>query len=90
MAKEKKIPMRMCLCCREMKPKRELIRVVLSKDGALAVDLTGKAPGRGAYLCREPACVARLTKTHALDRAFARAVPEEVYSRLQKELNGNE
>lgn len=90
MAKEKKIPMRMCLCCREMKPKKELTRVVLNKEGAIAVDLTGKAPGRGAYLCREPACIARLAKTRALDRAFARQVPEEIYSSLQKELNGNE
>ena len=51
MAKERKIPMRMCLCCREMKPKRELVRVVLNKEGQISVDLTGKAAGRGAYLC---------------------------------------
>ena len=78
--------MRMCLCCREMKPKRELCRVVPNKEGAISVDVTGKAPGRGAYLCREPECVKKLTKTRALDRGFAREVPEEVYLQLQKEL----
>lgn len=86
MAKERKIPMRMCLCCREMKPKRDLCRVVLNKEGEISVDLTGKAPGRGAYLCREPECVQKLTKTRALDRGFGRAVPAEIYERLQKEL----
>lgn len=78
----------MCLCCREMKPKRELVRVVLNKEGTIAVDLTGKAPGRGAYLCREPECLKKLAKTRALDRAFSRAVPAEVYEQLQKELAG--
>ena len=86
MAKEKKIPMRMCLCCREMKPKRELLRVVMNKEGICSLDLTGKAPGRGAYLCKEAACAERLKKSRALDRAFGKSVPEEVYSRLQEEL----
>ena len=90
MAKERKIPMRMCLCCREMMAKRELVRVVLNKEGEISVDLTGKAPGRGAYLCRQPECVAKLTKTKALDRGFGRAVPEEIYERLQKELVASE
>ncbi|MBQ7936855.1 MAG: YlxR family protein [Clostridia bacterium] len=82
--------MRMCLCCREMKPKKELVRVVLNKEGAIHLDLTGKAPGRGAYLCREAECVKKLAKTKALDRAFARAVPGEVYEALQKELSRGE
>ena len=86
MAKERKIPMRMCLCCREMKPKRELVRVVLNKEGQISVDLTGKAAGRGAYLCREAECVAKLRKTRALDRGFSRAVDDAVYEQLQKEL----
>ncbi len=90
MAKERKIPMRMCLCCREMKPKRELVRVTLNKEGEIRVDLTGKAPGRGAYLCSEAQCVAKLKKTRALDRGFGRAVPEEVYEQLQKELTAGE
>ncbi len=90
MSKEKKIPMRMCLCCREMSPKRELVRVVMNKEGVIAVDLTGKAPGRGAYLCRRPECVKKLSKTRALNKCFGREVPEEVYVQLQKELIGNE
>lgn len=90
MAKERKIPMRMCLCCREMKPKKELVRVVANKEGIIALDLTGKAPGRGAYLCRARECVKKLGKSKALDRAFARAVPAEVYEALEKELTGGE
>lgn len=90
MAKERKIPMRMCLCCREMKPKRELVRVVLNKEGQISVDLTGKAAGRGAYLCRETQCVAKLLKTRALDRGFSRKVEEDVYEQLQKELSRGE
>ncbi len=90
MAKERKIPMRMCLCCREMKPKKDLVRVVANKEGTIALDLTGKAPGRGAYLCRERECVKKLAKSKALDRAFARAVPAEVYEALEKELTGGE
>lgn len=90
MAKERKIPMRMCLCCREMKPKKDLVRVVANKEGAVSLDLTGKAPGRGAYLCRAPECVKKLSKSKALDRAFARAVSMEVYAALEKELTGGE
>ncbi len=90
MAKERKIPMRMCLCCREMKPKKELVRVVANKEGLIALDLTGRAPGRGAYLCKEQECVKKLGKSKALDRAFARAVPAEVYEALEKELTGGE
>lgn len=90
MAKERKIPMRMCLCCREMKPKRELVRVVMNKEGVIAVDPTGKAPGRGAYLCREPECVQKLGRLRVLDRSFGKAMPGEVYDRLQKELAARE
>lgn len=90
MLKERKIPMRMCLCCREMSPKRELVRVVMNKEGSVSVDPTGKAPGRGAYLCRRPECVKKLLKTRALDRGFSRAVPAEIYERLQEELSTGE
>ena len=90
MAKERKIPMRMCLCCREMMPKKELVRVVLNKEGQIHTDLSGKAPGRGAYLCKKAECRAKLNKTKALDRAFARPVPQEVYAALEKELSDGE
>ena len=82
--------MRMCLCCREMKPKKEMVRVTLNKEGVIALDLSGKAPGRGAYLCKEAECAKKLSKTKALDRAFARTVPTEVYEALEKELTGVE
>ena len=73
-----------------MKPKRELVRVVLNKEGQISVDLTGKAAGRGAYLCRETQCVAKLLKTRALDRGFSRKVEDAVYEQLQKELSRGE
>ena len=82
----KKIPMRQCLGCREMKPKKELIRVVRSPEGALSLDFKGKKPGRGAYLCPNPACLARIKKSKALERAFSVPVPSEVYAALEEEL----
>lgn len=82
----KKIPMRQCLGCREMKPKRELIRVVRSPEGELSLDFKGKKPGRGAYLCPDPACLARARKARALERAFDTAVPDEVYEGLEAQM----
>ena len=84
----KKIPLRQCLGCREMKPKRELIRVVRAPDGAIALDFHGKAPGRGAYLCPDPACLRRIRRSRALERAFSQPIPEEVYDTLTRELEG--
>ena len=66
----KKLPMRMGVGCREMKPKRALIRVVRSQDGNVTVDFTGKAAGRGAYVCRSVECLERAIKTRGLDRAL--------------------
>lgn len=79
---QKKIPMRMCVGCREMKPKRELVRIVCSKEGAIAVDETGKAPGRGAYVCPIRGCLERAVKSRALERAFSRKVEKEVFDAL--------
>ena len=67
---QKKIPMRQCLGCREMKPKRELLRVVRSPEGEVAFDARGKLPGRGAYVCPNPDCFKKAVKTRALDRAL--------------------
>jgi hypothetical protein len=86
MAAEKKIPMRQCLGCREMKPKRELIRVVRSSDGAISLDFRGKAPGRGAYVCPNPACLKKAVKARALERAFSAQIPAEIYARLEAEM----
>ncbi len=82
----KKIPMRQCVGCREMKPKKELVRVVKSPTGEIAMDLRGKAPGRGAYVCRNLECLRKAIRSKALERGFSTAIPQEVYDRLLKEL----
>ena len=79
---QKKIPMRQCVGCREMKPKKELIRVVKSPEGEISLDFRGKAPGRGAYLCPDAACLKRAIKSRALERAFETAGPTEIYDGL--------
>ena len=79
---QKKIPMRQCVGCREMKPKKELIRVVKSPEGAISLDFRGKAPGRGAYLCPDAACLKRAIKAKALNRAFETEIPQEIYDDL--------
>lgn len=84
----KKIPMRQCLGCREMKPKRELIRVVRSPEGKISIDTKGKAPGRGAYLCPDPACLQRAIKSKAISRALDTEIPGEIYDSLLAELEG--
>ena len=87
---EKKIPMRQCLGCREMKPKRELVRVVRSPAGEIGLDFRGKAPGRGAYLCRDAACLKKALKSKALERALNVPIPEEIRSRLLAEMEGGD
>ena len=82
----KKIPMRQCLGCREMKPKRELIRAVRSPEGEISLDFKGKKPGRGAYLCPDPACLAKARKSRALERAFSAQIPDEVWAGLEAQM----
>ena len=82
----KKIPMRQCTGCREMKAKRELIRVVKSPEGEISLDFKGKAAGRGAYLCPNPACLKQAIKTRALERALSTAIPEEIYADLTAQM----
>lgn len=82
----KKIPMRQCVGCREMKPKRELIRVVKSPEGELSLDFRGKKPGRGAYVCPDPACLKKAKKSNALGRALEVAIPAEVYDALKAQM----
>ena len=79
----KKIPMRQCLGCREMKPKNELIRAVKSPEGEVSLDITGKKPGRGAYLCREIDCVNKAVKSKALSRAFKTQIPDSLIDDLK-------
>ena len=82
----KKIPMRQCLGCREMKPKMELIRVVRSPEGAVSLDFKGKLPGRGAYVCPNPACLSKARKSRALERAFSAQMPDEVWAALEEQM----
>ena len=83
---QKKIPMRQCVGCREMKPKKELIRVVRSPEGGISLDFKGKAPGRGAYVCPDPTCLKRAIKSKALERAFEQAITPEVYDALEAQM----
>ena len=84
----KTIPIRQCIGCRTQKPKNELIRVVRSPQGDVGLDFRGKAPGRGAYLCRDPQCLKKAVKSRALERALSAAIPQEVYERLLSEMEG--
>ncbi len=84
---EKKIPMRKCLGCNEMKPKKELIRAVKSPDGEISLDLTGKKSGRGAYICPDKGCFDKARKAKRLERALETKIPESVYDEMLNELN---
>lgn len=91
--------MRMCTGCGEMKPKKELVRVVKAPERSdeagnlpppeISLDLTGKKPGRGAYICRDPQCLQKARKARRLERAFSCKIPDEVYEKLEGELTGN-
>ncbi|MBR3299994.1 MAG: YlxR family protein [Clostridia bacterium] len=81
----KKIPMRMCTGCREMKPKQELIRIVKSPEGDISLDTTGKKNGRGAYVCKNIECIKKIKKQKALNRAFDTPVEQDIYDSLEKE-----
>lgn len=83
----KKTPMRMCTGCREMKPKKELIRIVKTVDGEIALDTTGRLNGRGAYVCKNKECLAKVRKSNALSRAFETDVSGEIYNKLEMELD---
>ena len=83
----KKIPMRQCLGCREMKPKKELLRVVRSPEGEVSLDFMGKASGRGAYVCRSRACFKKAAKSGAIGRALGVSIPEEVMNKLEEEIS---
>ena len=86
MQKVKKIPQRQCVGCREMKEKRELIRVVKSPEGAVSLDFKGKLPGRGAYVCPDKECLARARKSKALERAFEMQLPPQVHEALEEQM----
>ena len=83
----KKIPMRQCVGCREMRPKRELVRVVRGPEGGVSIDHKGKKPGRGAYVCPQVTCLKRAGKSKALDRALEVKISDEVYAELESEID---
>nr|WP_330359991.1 YlxR family protein [[Ruminococcus] torques] len=86
LAVNKKIPMRKCVGCGEMKPKKELLRILRTETGEFVVDALGKANGRGAYLCRSVECFQKAVKNRGLERSFKQAIPPEVYERMEKEM----
>ena len=86
-AKPRKIPMRMCVGCREMKPKQSLLRVVKPQEGDAHIDRTGKAPGRGAYVCDSIECLKKAEKIHALDRALDTKLEEAVFRALEAQIS---
>lgn len=99
--KQKKVPLRKCSGCGEMKEKRELIRVVKAPDvkdadgnvtqnGGVSLDLTGKKPGRGAYVCKSLQCFEKARKARRFERSFSCKIPDEVYEQMQKELENSE
>ena len=84
--KPRKIPMRMCVGCREMKPKMTLLRVVKPQDGDAHIDRVGKAPGRGAYVCDSIECLRRARKTRALERALDCRIEDAVFDELERQI----
>ena len=90
MPKKRKIPIRMCVGCREMKPKAELMRVVKPQEGECAIDRVGKAPGRGAYVCEDAECLKKAQKTHALERALEAKIDDAVFEQLAAQIRPKE
>lgn len=86
----KKIPLRQCVGCREMKPKRELIRIIRTSENEILMDTTGKKNGRGAYICPNRECLAAAMKNKGLERSLKTAVPEEIFEDFKKELGNLE
>lgn len=84
----KKIPLRMCTGCGEMKAKKELVRVVRSKEGEISLDLTGKKSGRGAYVCPNIECLKKARKTRRIERSLDVKIPDELYDAMEKEMEG--
>ncbi len=91
---QKKIPMRKCTGCGEMKEKKQLVRIVKAPDnaensGEISIDPIGKKPGRGAYICKDPECLKKAKKARRLEKAFSCKIPDEVYQQLTEELERN-
>lgn len=85
----KKIPLRKCMGCGEMKPKKELVRVVKTPEDEIVLDLTGKRNGRGAYICRDTECLKKARKSKRIEKSFQCQIPDEVYDKMEEELKSN-
>ena len=86
----KKIPLRQCVGCGEMKSKKEMMRVLKTAEDEICLDITGKKNGRGAYLCKQKNCLQKARKNKGLERSFKMSIPEEVYNMLEKEFDAIE
>ena len=87
---QKKIPQRQCMGCRERKDKRAMLRVVRGTDGSVRLDFSGKLNGRGAYVCPDPECLKKAQRSRALERCLETPIPQEVYDRMVKEMEGQQ
>lgn len=86
MGQTKKVPMRQCVGCREMKNKKELIRVIKNNENEIFLDVTGKKNGRGAYICNSMECLEKAIKSKALERSLKSEIPKDIYDEMKKEL----
>ena len=86
MSNNKKIPMRKCVGCQEMKSKKEMLRIIRTQEGEFLLDATGKKNGRGAYICPSSECLAKAIRQKGLERSFKQAIPQEVYEMLEREM----
>lgn len=86
MSSKKKVPMRQCVGCREMKSKKEMMRVIKTPENEILLDVTGKKNGRGAYVCFSGECLNKAIKNKGLERSFKQSIPEEIYERLEEEM----
>lgn len=87
---QKKIPLRKCTGCGEMKPKKELVRVVKTPEDEVLIDLTGRVNGRGAYICPDEKCLKIARKSKRIERSFQMQIPDEVYDKMEEELKNRE
>lgn len=88
--KQKKVPLRMCVGCQELKPKKELLRIVKNKEDKIFIDPTGKQNGRGAYICAKASCLEKARKTRRLERTFETKIDEELYKEIEQNAEGND
>ena len=86
MAANRKVPMRRCMGCQEMKSKKEMIRVIRTQEGEFSLDATGKKNGRGAYICPSAECLRKAVRNKGLERSFKQPIPAQVYEALEKEM----